>query len=263
MIRMPRARASCLVAGGVLLTFSLALHAQEPPPGAGGPPPGGPGGQRPMGGFGGSMTRTAPEGSELPSPDPRNITGVWTLVRADEYQPFTVKPEFVGVSPEPGPAGFAVPSLDSRKCKPNSKFEGISYPMEIIQTPGRVTLVQEEHRRIRRIYLDGELPDNPEPRYYGHSVGHWDGDTLVVETVGLEGELPFSLTGTPDIRVSERIRKTEEGRILEFQVTLDSEMWQTPGSFRVRYNWRPDAHLLEYACEEFSDPFGVGYDSLR
>jgi hypothetical protein len=246
-----------VVVVSVLLVLTTTVEAQEPPP------PGGPGGERPRGGFGGSMTQTAPEGSGPPSPDPRNITGVWTIVRADEYEPFTVKPEFAGVSQQPGPVGFAVPSIDSRKCKPNSKFEGISYPMQILQTPGRVTLIQEEHRRIRRIYLDREVPVDPEPAYYGHSVGHWEGDTLVVETSGLMGELPFSLTGAPDIHVTEHVRKTDEGRILEFKVTLDSEMWQTPASFRVRYNWRPDAHLLEYACEEYSDPFGVGYDSLR
>jgi hypothetical protein len=85
--------------------------------------------------------------------------------------------------------------------------------MEILFTPGRVTLLGEsDGNRIRRIYTDGRKhPDDPDPTLHGHSIGHWEGDTLVVDTVGI---IPQSLLavseaeGVPnngDMHVVERI----------------------------------------------------------
>jgi hypothetical protein len=210
------------------------------------------------------MSRRAPEGSEPPSPDAHNLTGVWTTVNSDQFVPFVVAPEFKGRTQEPGSTGFAVPSVETRECKPSSKFGGISYPMEIVQTPGMLTLIQEEHRRTRRIYMDRKSPANPKPAYYGSSVGHWEGDTLVVETTGLKGEQEFSIKATPTLHIVERIRKIENGTRLEVLLTYtNGKYWAKPGTYRVRYNWRPDAHLFEYACEQFSDAFSRGYDSIR
>jgi hypothetical protein len=60
------------------------------------------------------------------------------------------------------------------------------YPMEFLLTPGQVTIVIEAYSQVRHIYTDGRpLPADPDPLFYGTSVGHWEDDTLVVETVGL------------------------------------------------------------------------------
>ena len=62
---------------------------------------------------------------------------------------------------------------------------GQPYPMEFLMTPGQVTIVIEAYNQIRHIYTDGRpLPADPDPTFYGTSVGHWEGDTLVAETVG-------------------------------------------------------------------------------
>ena len=59
------------------------------------------------------------------------------------------------------------------------------YPIEIVQTPGRVTFLHEVAHEVRRIYLDQKHPANLHDTFLGHSVGHWEGDTLVVDTVGI------------------------------------------------------------------------------
>ncbi|MFT3907112.1 MAG: hypothetical protein QM718_12455 [Steroidobacteraceae bacterium] len=255
---------------GTLLAGAAALAvAQAPPSGAEAPGagPGGPAGFGPPGAAAGgerSMSRRAPEGSEPPPADARDFSGVWTTVNSDQYSPFEVKVEYKGKVPEPGATGMAVPSVQTRECKPSAKFGGITYPMQIVSSPGMITLIQEEHRRTRRIYIDRPIPRQPTPHYYGTSVAHWEGDTLVVTTVGLKGEQEFGITATPDLRIVERIRKIENGTRLEDQLTYHRDKyWSKPATYRVRYNWRPDQHLMEYACEQFSDAFGRGYDSIR
>ena len=85
--------------------------------------------------------------------------------------------------------------------------------MEILFTPGRVTMLGEsDGNRIRRIYTDGRgHPDDPDPTFHGHSIGHWEGDTLVVDTVGILPQAPLAVSeaaGIPnngDMHIIERI----------------------------------------------------------
>src|SRR5207248_8131828 len=60
------------------------------------------------------------------------------------------------------------------------------YPIEILMTPGQVTIVIEAYTQVRHIYTDRPMPEEPDPSFDGTSVWHWDGDTLVVESAGLE-----------------------------------------------------------------------------
>src|SRR4030081_2161611 len=85
--------------------------------------------------------------------------------------------------------------------------------MEILFTPGRVTLLGEsDGNRLRRIYTDGRPhPDDPDPTFHGHSIGHWEGDTLVVDTIGVVPQVYIAVSeaaGVPnngDMRIIERI----------------------------------------------------------
>lgn len=209
--------------------------------------------------------RRAPEGSAPPLSNPRDFSGVW-VSRVASYQTVPqVKPELEGRVQTPQPTGFGTPNMESRKCHPSPYFNGLtSYPMQIFQTEDQVTFVFEENRRIHRIHLNAELPDNPVPAHYGHSVGYWEGDTLVVETIGLKHTLDYLLEGDPNIRVIEDIRKIEDGSVLEIKITYRNDAeWETPGTMIARYDWRPDLTLFEVICEEFSDAYGRGYDELR
>src|SRR3954469_9143749 len=90
--------------------------------------------------------------------------------------------------------------------------------MEILFTPGRVTMLGEsDGNRLRRIYTDGRPhPDDPDPTFHGHSIAHWEGDTLVVDTVAILPQAPLAISeaaGVPnngDMHVIERIHLAEK-----------------------------------------------------
>lgn len=249
--------------GGVLLMIGWAgaqvIEASPDTGRRGGGPPAAPGEER-------SMTRTAPPGSEPPPSDARDFSGVWTVRGTSNNVLYELKPEWVGKLPAPENSSFSVRNIGSRQCHPTAYFgQMISvYPILITQTDTQVNFLFEENRRTRRIYIGQSLPRNPKPAYFGHSVGHWEGDTLVVETTGTRGLVDFMQVDQPALRIVERMHKVDAGRVLQSDVTYyDDQHWARPGTFTVKYNWRPDLSLFEVVCEEFSDAYGRGYDSLR
>jgi hypothetical protein len=81
------------------------------------------------------------------------------------------------------------------------------YPLEFLFTPGRVTIAIETYSVVRRIHTDGRaLPADPDPSYQGSSIGHWQGDTLVVETIGVLRKRACSVMGQRRLRITERMR---------------------------------------------------------
>src|SRR5215469_2763454 len=85
---------------------------------------------------------------------------------------------------------------------------GQPYPIEILLTPGQVTVISEAYTQVRHIYTDGRpLPEDPDPTFYGTSIGHWEGDTLVVETVGF-AQVPrgLSFPYSDKMKIEERFR---------------------------------------------------------
>jgi hypothetical protein len=134
---------------------------------------------------------------------------------------------------------------------------GMAYGMEIMQNDQRITFFSEHQDALRRVYLDGREPSEQvlnDPTYAGYSTGHWEGDTLVVDTVALttksyiDGSSPHS----DQMTVHERIRLTEPG-ILEDRITVRdpialTEPWETVRTYRrAAY---PDDELREFACAE-------------
>src|SRR5262249_43817992 len=70
---------------------------------------------------------------------------------------------------------------------------GQPYPMEFLMTPGKVTIIIEAYTQVRHIYTDGRsLPEDPDPKFFGTSIGHWQGDTLVAETVGFNDHVQLA-----------------------------------------------------------------------
>src|SRR4030095_5026655 len=89
---------------------------------------------------------------------------------------------------------------------------GQPYPMEFLMTPGKVTIVIEAYTQVRHIYTDGRpLPDDPDLKFHGTSVGRWEGDTLIVDTVGFSPltELTRYVSFSPQARIVERFRLTD------------------------------------------------------
>jgi hypothetical protein len=131
-------------------------------------------------------------------------------------------------------------------------------PFKILQTPRATIVLFEEFHVYRQIHTDGrKLPVDPDPNWYGYSVGRWEDDTLVVETAGFKEGSWLDNNGHPHteaLRTTERLRRIDFGR-MELDVTIDdpkaySRPWksQTVGLVLV-----PDTELLEHLCENNKD----------
>ena len=127
------------------------------------------------------------------------------------------------------------------------------YPRKIIQTPTEVILIYEASgTTIREVFLDGRpLPkkDDVEPWWNGYSVGHWDGDTLVVETTGLMDDGWLDVRGSPitaNGKITERFRRPTYGT-LELEETIDdAKAYTRPFTAKVFYRFSPDTQLIEF-----------------
>ena len=123
-------------------------------------------------------------------------------------------------------------------------------PIEIVQSAARVVMMFEGNNQWRVIYLDGrEHPDGAPPKWMGHSVGRWEGDTLVNETVGLNELTWLDSMGTPHsdaLRVEERIRRVARDRLDMAFVFDDPKAFTRP--WRGEKNWelKTDWELMEY-----------------
>ena len=116
-----------------------------------------------------------------------------------------------------------------------------------------VTFLYERDQTARHIYLNEEHPEHITPSYFGHSVGHYEGDQLVVETIGLNDKTPIDRFGTPhseSLRVEERYRIVEEWKTIEVYVTVtDPENFTTPWSARASYA-RTNGEWEKFICAE-------------
>jgi hypothetical protein len=134
------------------------------------------------------------------------------------------------------------------------------FPMEVLESNGQVTIIQEAYQQVRRIYLDEEQQpwEEAEPRFWGHSVATWEGDTLVVDTVGIKENVMFrNVPHSAQMRISERIHLIDENHLVDEVTVTDPEYLTGPWSWTWMYARRPDYKLYEYVCEnnrEYADP---------
>jgi hypothetical protein len=128
-------------------------------------------------------------------------------------------------------------------------------PRKIIQTPDVMVILYEGNAGVRQIFLDGRpLPDNdPQPWWYGYSIGNWDGDTLVVETVGFRDGGWLDVQGSPltdEGKLIERFTRLDYGH-LQIDVTVDDpKAYTEPFTVRVRHRVMLDTDLIEFICNE-------------
>jgi len=127
-------------------------------------------------------------------------------------------------------------------------------PYKIVQTPRLILLLYELDTVFRQIFLDGRsLPDDPQPSYLGYSVGRWEGDTLVVTTVGFKDQGWLDGMGHPhsgDLRLEERFRRTNSGN-MDLQVTInDPAAYTTPFTYTQPQILLPDTDVMENFCSE-------------
>lgn len=201
-----------------------------------------------------------PPDAAPPPADPRDFSGTWLgnenpigvggppgFGPMPPYTPQAAKQqqrvaELIGQGRPPAEAGA--------KCRPTTLFRvGFDiYPAEIAQSRDKIVILGEEGRTRWQIFLNRDHPKKVQPTFFGHSVGHWEGDTLVVDTVGLNGQIGVL---SPNAHVTTKIRKINGGKQLELTILIEDPVNYTqPYQQTITSSWRPDIPVLEYQCEE-------------
>lgn len=139
-------------------------------------------------------------------------------------------------------------------CVPNGMpgIMRLPYPLEFTYSPGRVNILIETFSEIRRVYIDRELPEDPDPYFNGHSVGHWEGDTLVVDTIGISPLVSVisGLHATETTRFHERITRVAPDRLVDEITITDPALFAEPYVMVQNYTLEPDWEMREYVCQE-------------
>jgi hypothetical protein len=127
-------------------------------------------------------------------------------------------------------------------------------PMFIVQTPSEVLFLYQSDHQVRHVYMNRPHTKTVQPSWYGESVGHYEGDTLVVDTIGITTKVPVDYYLTPHtdkLHVVERYRLIDGGKTMDVSITVDD-----PGAFNMawtasqRYQRQEDTPLREVVCAE-------------
>jgi hypothetical protein len=137
------------------------------------------------------------------------------------------------------------------------------YPIEIIQTPKQITIIAEAFSEVRRVFMDKpQLKiDDVAPGYYGRSVGRWEGDTLIIDTLGIKESVQYQrMPHSDQMRITERMRLVSPD-ILHDQITIeDPVVLEKPYTYTLAYRRMPDYEMVEFVCDnnrEYVDESGV------
>ena len=207
---------------------------------------------------------------DLNAPPPKaadgkpDLSGIWEQDSMTHFRDLTsdMKPEDVPWRPEAkalrasradGALGLEEPDAN---CLPQGvpKINAAPVPFKIVQTPKLVLLVYEAFNLWRQVHLDGrQLIDDPNQTWLGWSTGRWDGDTLVVETRGLNGKAWMDTSGTPGsdaMRVTERFHRTSVGH-MDLEITIDDpKSFTRPWTAKEKLHIVPNTELMEFICLE-------------
>ena len=167
------------------------------------------------------------------------LTPEWQQ-KADAY----VKAQAKGENVQGDVANCVPPGLPGINSQP--------YPIEFLYQPDKVVILTEAYMQFRHVWMDGRAqPEDPDPAFNGHSVGHWEGDTLVVDTVGLnpQNRLAPGIGHSEQLHIVEKIHRVDADW-LEIETTLtDPEVLAEPYTSTTSYRHIKD-ELREYICLE-------------
>ena len=211
------------------------------------------------------MPRTANGKPNLAAPAPKaadghpDLSGVWSpdsrplqVIAPDAsipFQPWSAKltqERADGARGKDDPASYCVPGMP--------KLIVLPYPYKIVQVPGMMLMLYEGFTTYRQVFTDGRaLPKDPQPAWLGYSVGKWDGETFVVDTIGVNERTWLDNAGRPHsdaMHLTERYHRRDFGH-LDVQLTIDDPKTYTkPWTVSESAVLLPDTDLLEYACSE-------------
>ena len=126
------------------------------------------------------------------------------------------------------------------------------YPWKIVQTPGAILILFDESLHYRQILTDGRgFPEDPTPTWLGYSIGKWEGDTLVAETMGFNEETWLDEGGHPHsdaMHLTERFRRRTVGSMDIELIIDDPKAYTRPWGATMRFELLPDTELAEHVC---------------
>lgn len=141
-------------------------------------------------------------------------------------------------------------------CAPGGvpRSNAVPYPFKIVSTPGLIVILYEAVHSYRQVFTDGRtLPTDPNPSWLGNSVGHWEGDALVVESNGFNDAGWLDNNGHPNteqLRVIERFRRTDFGH-MDVEITIDDPgAYTRPWTVTLPLTLSADNEIIEYICSE-------------
>lgn len=197
--------------------------------------------------------RYEPENSSRTRPRPVDLSGTWTATQELDFRKYTMS------LTEAGEAWLEsyLPYYDQPDVRCTSiglpALATYTFPFEIIASDNRLTMIYEYQSKVRRIWLDGRQPsDVMPPSRMGHSIGYWDGSTLVIETTNLErtvrdfrGELI-----SENAKIVERYDMSADGETLTAVITVyDPENYERPPVRRRMWQRNDDAEIFPYTCD--------------
>ena len=211
-----------------------------------------------------------------PSQDPRDLTGVWRNERLPENRPFQIASGVnltetaaaaakarVALRDKLDATSIATPHLTCRPEGLNVNLNPLA-PTYILQSDGEIVfIVTDEGRDVRHVYMNVDHPKNIAPSYGGHSVGHWEGDVLVVDTVGYNGRNGMGepnkgndfylegVTNSEQLHVTQRFTKSTDGKTIMIETTFnDPKVMTGPTTTKRKWSWVSGRQPLEYNCEQ-------------
>lgn len=207
--------------------------------------------------------------------EPDDLSGVWLIDRRrsnampspnnrDPSKPLTLidgtviplRPEFEKIYRERSKFDETeqpYAGMSSRCLPPGTPFNmmGPPYPMHIVENPDFIAILLEESWTFRAIYMNDTHPDQLVPGFMGHSIGHWDGKTLVIETVGIRADVPLTggaLTHSAQLKLTERLTRESPDVLLDRIEINDPVNYTKPFTFLSYFN-RTKEQQIEYVCE--------------
>ncbi|HUO20973.1 MAG TPA: hypothetical protein VMU59_00465 [Caulobacteraceae bacterium] len=232
----------------------------------------------------------APAGAQAPPKGPGSLTGLWVngAYRASGRYPdrerilLDENGQWPPLLPQPkalleqritdSEAGRPFANTLSQ-CLPGGTpqmlFTAGNYPLQIVETPTQVIILMDEQNHFRIVNLNAKHANDPDPSYFGDSVGHWEGGDLVVDTIGLTDRTSLDQVGMPhseDLHLVERFHRASQDRI-EVEVTIDDPKtfvhpWKAKSILKAR---APDPSAMqEYICDDnHNGADASGHQSFR
>ena len=217
--------------------------------------------------------KVAPKPTAPPRGGPGSLNGVWNNPAFSDTRagpPVGAEPAIQTADGQPIPYQPAVAALmDKRRqaaaagkpmatngsqCLPGGMPSMMHPPIElalqILENPGQVTVLFEFYGTFRIIHLNEKHPNDPDPTYFGNSVGHWEGDTLVVDTIAINDKTTiFGAPHSEGMHLVERMRRTGPDTMEDRILVEDPKTYTRPWTWLIKLKHIPGMRIREYVCE--------------